>query len=463
MKHNDFDLLTDPIPRLLRRLAVPVGTGLFFNTMFNVVDTFYGGLISTQALAALSLAFPVFFLIIAVGAGISMGSAALLGHALGSGRREEAELYAAQAISFGIVHGLLLAVAGSVAAPILFKLLGATGEYQAMTVRYMRTLFCGTVFFVVNHVLNAILSATGDTRSFRNFLIGGFFLNLLLDPWLMYGWLGVPALGLAGIGWATVAIHLLGNAYLLTRAARTGLLSRHSWAQLLPRAEPFRRIAGQGFPASLNMLTVAVGIFVIIWYVGRFGKEAVAAFGIATRIEQIALLPAMGLNMATLTLVAQNFGARFPERVRQTVRTAMTAGTAIMAFGTPVIFLAAGPLMGLFSKDPTVVEVGTVYLRIEVFVFVAYVVIYVNNSALQGLQKPFFALWIGLLRQIAGPLLVFHLLAYRLGWGLLGIWWGIFLITWLAAGVSIYYTRRVVLTLCREAEAVLPSLDPNAV
>jgi Na+-driven multidrug efflux pump len=134
-----------------------------------------------------------------------------------------------------------------------------------------------------------------------------------------------------------------------------------------------------------------------------------------------------------------------------------------MAFGTPVIFLAAGPLMGLFSKDPTVVEVGTVYLRIEVFVFVAYVVIYVNNSALQGLQKPFFALWIGLLRQIAGPLLVFHLLAYRLGWGLLGIWWGIFLITWLAAGVSIYYTRRVVLTLCREAEAVLPSLDPNAV
>src|SRR5512138_980688 len=102
---------------MVRRLALPVGIGFFFNTMFNVVDTWYAGQISTEAVAAVSLSFPLFFLIIAVGSGISTGATALMGHALGAGRREEAELYASQTISFGLLHGLLLSLAGWLAAP----------------------------------------------------------------------------------------------------------------------------------------------------------------------------------------------------------------------------------------------------------------------------------------------------------------------------------------------------------
>lgn len=448
------DLLHDPIPRLLRNLAVPVGVGLFFNTMFNVVDTFYGGLISTRALAALSLSFPLFFIILAVGAGISMGATALIGHALGAGRRDEAELYAAQVLSFALGNALLLTAGGLLAAPAIFTLLGASGDYLELALAYMNVLFTGALFFIGNYALNAILNAAGDTHSFRNFLVAGFFLNLALDPWFLYGGAGLPRMGLAGIALATVAIQAGGNAYLLTRVRRTGLLSRRSWPLLRPRRAAFRRLFGQGFPAALNMLTVALGIFVITWFLGRFSKEAVAAYGIGTRIEQIVLLPAMGLNVATLSLVAQNYGAGQPERVRLALRTAIRAGLLLMVAGTVLVLAAAKPLLGLFTDDATVIAIGAVFLRIEALVLGAYVILYVNNSALQGLQRPAFALWIGLFRQLAAPVAVIWLLAFRLGWGLLGIWWGTFMITWLAAGISLLYTRRTVEVLCSEPLAV---------
>jgi putative MATE family efflux protein len=453
-----LDLLNQPISYLLRRLAVPVGTGFFFNTMFNVVDVYYGGRISTQALAALSLCFPMFFLIVALGAGLLMATTALIGHALGAGDRETAELYAAQAISFAQLHALLLMVIGLAAVPVVFGRMGASGPYLELAVAYARALFWGAPFFLGNYAFNAMLSASGDTRSFRNFLVGSFFLNLLFDPWFVYGGLGLPPLGLAGIAWATVLIQFCGNCYMLRRVVGTGLLTRRSWQLLLPRLGPFRRLFAQAIPASLNMLTVSLGIFVITWFVGRYGTAAVAAYGICTRIEQIVILPVMGLNVATLTLVAQNFGAGNFARVEETQRTALRAGLWLMTGGSLLVFFLAKYLLILFSRDPQVIAIGQVYLRITALVLGAYVILYINNAALQGLQKPAFALWIGLFRQIAAPLVAFQLLAIRLGFGLTGIWWGVFLVTWGAAVLSLLYTRHTLRIMGRETE-IIPAPD----
>jgi len=173
-------LTTEPIPKLVRRIAVPACVGYFFNTMYNVVDTYFAGLISTQALASLSLSLPVYFIIIATGTGVSTGATALIANAMGAGKREEAKLYAAQAVSFGILSALALTLFGLLVSPFLFRLLGATGEYLSMVLDYMNTLFLGTVFFMVLYMLNAVLNGQGETRPFRNFLIVGFFLNIAL-------------------------------------------------------------------------------------------------------------------------------------------------------------------------------------------------------------------------------------------------------------------------------------------
>jgi putative MATE family efflux protein len=446
---QEYDLLNQPIPKLIRQIAVPTSIGYFFNTMFNVVDTYWGGQVSTEALAALSLSFPVFFILIAVGAGISTGATALIGHALGAGNREEASHLAGQTISFGLLNGVLVTAVGLALAPWLFSLLGGTGTVLSYALSYIDAIFTGSIFFLVNFVQNAILNATGDTRSFRNFLVTGCILNFFLDPWFLYGGFGVPAMGVAGVAWATVLIQALGNVYLFARVKRTGLLDKFGWRELIPSRRAYLELFKQGFPSSLNMMTVGIGIFVITWFVARFGRDAVAAYGIATRIEQIALLPIMGLNVATLALVAQNYGAGHLERVTETFGKAVKAGVVLMSVGTAGIFICARPLLGLFTKDQAVIGIGVSYLRIEAFVLIAYVILYTSVSVLQGLKRPKFPLAIGLLRQIVLPLPVFYLLAVTMDWGLYGIWWGIFIVTWGAAFIALYFVGRSVNQLAR--------------
>ncbi|SNB45594.1 MATE family efflux transporter [Geobacter sp. DSM 9736] len=441
--NRSHDLLNDPIPQLLKTLAIPTSIGLFFNTMFNVVDTFFAGFVSTQALAALSLSFPIFFLIIAVGAGISSGATALIGHAVGAGDDTDARKMAVQALSFGLLHGILLTLVGRLVSPALLSLLGAADSYMEMALSYMDIIFAGSLFFIVNYVLNAILNATGDTRSFRNFLVAGFFLNLVLDPWFLFGGMGLPPLGLSGIAWATVIVQLCGNIYLFSRARRTGLLDDLAWRAIFPERRPYMSLARLGFPASLNMLTVAIGFFVITWFISRFGKDAVAAYGIGTRIEQVVLLPVMGMNIATLALVAQNSGARRMDRVREAVFTALKVGVGLMLVGTAAVYVAAEPLVGLFTRDEAVVRRGIELLRVESLVFPAYVILYTSVYALQGLKRPAFAVGIGFYRQFFGLLPFFYLFANHFGWGLKGVWWGIFVVTWSAAGIAVWYIRRV--------------------
>ena len=436
-------LITEPIPKLVRQIAIPASIGFFFNTMYNVVDTYFAGLISTQALASLSLSLPVFFIIIATGMGVSTGATALIANALGAGKREEARLYAVQAISFGILTALALTVLGLLISPFLFRVLGATGEYLSTVLDYMNTLFLGTVFFMVLYMLNAILNGQGETKPFRNFLIVGFFLNIGLDPWFLYGGFGVPAMGVVGIALATLVAQGVGCVYLAHKVLQTGLVSRHDLANALPRLEPFKEIARQGLPASVNMLTVGMGIFVITYFVSLFGKEAVAAYGSAMRIEQMALVPTIGLNIATLTLVAQNNGARLFHRVQEVLKTSLVYGAIVIALGAVAILIGAKQFMAFFTDDGAVLTMGATYLMIDALALYAYVILFVNVAALQGMKRPMFGLWIGLYRQIVAPFIVFWFLTKILGVGLLGIWWGVLAITWSAAVYSFFYTRRM--------------------
>ena len=439
---TDNGLTTKPIPGLIAQLAIPASIGMFFNTMYNVVDTYFSGLISTEAIAALSLSFPVFFVILAIGFGISTGTTALIANALGAGDEVEARLYAIQSVSFTIILSILLMVLGLFSAPFLFKILGAEGSYLAISLSYINIIFYGLVFFSLTFVLNAILTAQGDTKSFRNVLTMGFFLNLVLDPWFIYGGLGMPALGLAGVAWATIFIQLLSTLFMSMRVIRSGLFCKDCWGMFVPRRRYFMDIAAQGFPASLNTMTIAIGIFIITWYLSRFGQNTVAAYGIATRVDQIALLPIMGLTTATLTLVGQNNGAGLYDRCVTAFQKALLYGTLVTTVSMIIVLCAPRAIMQIFTGDQAVVDIGAFYLRISAFIYWAYIILFVSVAALQGLKKPMYAIWIGLYRQIVAPAVAFYILAYLLGMGLIGIWWGIFLVTWSATIFTLYYVRR---------------------
>lgn len=448
--NTNNELITQPIPRLIARIAIPAGTGMFFNTMFNVVDTYFSGLISTEAIAALSLSFPVFFVILSFGFGISTGTTALIANAMGARDLAKARYYAIQSVSFTILLSMVLMVLGLSSAPFLFGVLGAKESYLAISLAYIDVIFYGLIFFTLTFVFNAILTAQGDTKSFRNVLILGFFLNLLFDPWFIYGGFGLPAMGLAGVAWATILIQFFSALFMGMRVIRSDLICQECWAMFSPRRHFFGAIAKQGFPASLNTMSVAIGIFIITWFLSRFGQAAVAAYGIATRVDQIALLPIMGLNTATLTLVGQNNGAALYQRCREAYHKALMYGIVLITGSMIIVFSVPGPIMQFFTTDTAVVAIGAHYLRISVFIYWAYIILFVAVAALQGLKRPFYALWIGLYRQIVAPAAVFYTLAYLLGMGLNGIWWGIFIVTWSATIFTLFYVRATMKTMFRD-------------
>ena len=415
---------------------------MFFQTMYNVVDTFCAGWLGTEALAALSISFPIFFLAVAVGSGVSQGTTALLANALGRGDEGEARRAFAQAITFILMVSVVLTVLGLLFAPSLFRILGAEGRYLKTSLGYMNVIIVGTVFLLLPMVLNSALNSAGEARPFRNFLICGCFANLLLNPLFILGWFGLPKLGTAVIGLATVLVQIGGCIYLGMRVASRDVYSKLHPAGFRPDIGTLRQIAGQAVPAALNMLTIAVGIFIVTWFVKSFGQDVVAAIGIATRLEQIALMPVIGLNFAVLSIVGQNHGAGKHDRVREAWFTNLRFGVAIMVLGGLFVWLLRKPAMLLFTDDPAVVDHGTNYLLCAALTLAAYPILFVTTFAMQGIKRPGFGVWMGLYRQLCAPFVVFHLLAVTLGWGAWGVWWCICLISWSAAAFCIAYGWR---------------------
>ncbi len=438
----DASLTRGPIRKHMLRIAIPMSIGMFFNTMFNVVDTFYAGKLGTESLAGMSVSFSVFFILTAFVSGIGTGVSALLANAIGRQDQAKVDQYTINGLFLTLAASLFLSVVGFLFSPYLLGLLGAEGEALSEGTRYVRGIYAGTVFFGINSTLNAFLSARGWTKPYRNFLIFGFFLNLLLDPLFIFGWLGMPRLGTLGVAIATVIVQMVGNVYLAykVRCLLNLRLTRTSW-KLLGVARQIEILA-QGVPAALNMLTIAIGVFVINLFIYRFGNDAsTAGYGAAMRLEQMALLPALGLNSATLTLTGQNYGAGKLDRVRETFFTAMRIGVAIMTIGMVLIYPFAPFFIGLFNDDPLVIAEGTRYLRIEFLAFNAYIIINVCLSVLQGLKKPRYAVWVGVYRQLAMPLILFNFLGITMGLGLVGVWWGIIVTTWTGALGMLLLTR----------------------
>lgn len=444
------DLCRDPVSRLVRAIALPAAVGYFFHTFFNIVDTFWAGRISTQAVAALSLAFPAYFVIMSVGSGLATGATALVGTALGAGRIAEARRLSAQALGLSLAAGLAVAGVGLLLSPFIFTAMGASGAYLDDCLAYMNPMFAAAPFFVELAMLNALLSTRGETRPFRNFLVAGSLANVGLDPWFMNGGLGLPAMGLPGIALSTVLVQAVGVAYLAWRTARAGLIDRDVVRLARPNLADWRAVSAQGVPAGLNTATVGLGIGIITAFLADFGQVPVAAYVIASRIEQVALLPTMALNVAILALTAQSRGAGLIGRIRETVTVCLKVGGLIMAGAGVLIFALAPRLMGLFTPDPTVVAAGAGYLRIAAFVLYAYVILFAMVSFMQGAKRPMFAVWMGLARQIVAPAAVFTLVTKVLGGGVTAIWWAIAGVVWSAAFVSLWVGRRALARLERE-------------
>ena len=435
MRKNSQTLTTQSIPTLIKQLAIPASIGMFFNTMYNVVDTFYAGLISTQAISALTLSFMIFFLIIGFGYGFSSAITALLGNAFGKKKYKLATIYAHKGLIFVPLIGVILSLIGYFFAPSLFILLGAKEDYLNLSLEYINPILFGSVFFMFNFSLNSILVATGDTKTYRNSLIFGFFANLVLNPLLMYGFLFIPAMGLSGIAIATVLIQIINMGYLLYKVLQTKLIHFEKLDYFSPNFKVYKQFLNQGIPSSLNMLTMGIGSLILTYFVSHYGVNAVAGYGIGFRVEQLMLLPALGLSTAVLALVSNNYGAKRYDRVIETMKVSLKYGFIISTFGIIILTLLGKVIISLFDSNPIVVNFGISYLLIEIWIFYAYIVLFVCVSTLQAIKKP--------------KMIISYLIVKYFELDYIYLWFGILFMIYSAAIFAYFYTNNLLKKICK--------------
>ena len=442
-------LLKEDIPSLLKSIAIPASTGMFFNTMYNVVDTFYAGLISTEAIAAMSLSFMIFFMIIGLGYGFSSAITALIGNSFGRKKNHLATIYAHKGILFMQVLAICLMFVGFIISPYLFKLLGAAGYYLEIANAYISVILAGTVFFMSNFALNAILVARGDTKTYRNTLIFGFFANLILNPLFIYGFLFVPAMGIEGIALATVLIQIINMFYMLYKVMQTKMIHFNDLKYFLPHRKIYKDFMRQGLPSSLNMLTMAFGSIILTYFVSHYGVKAVAGYGIGFRVEQLMLLPALGLSTAVLSLVSNNYGAKQYDRVNLIVKKALQYGFTIATFGIAFLYILGEFIIKQFDKDLDVVAFGFDYILVEVWIFYAYVILFVCISTLQAIKQPKMIFYIGLYRQIFAKFIVSFIIVKYFELDYIYLFVGMFFMIYSAAIFGYFYTKFKLKELCK--------------
>jgi putative MATE family efflux protein len=437
----DIDLTKGNIRNHFKTIAIPASVGFLFNTFYNVIDSFYAGQLGTESLAGMAISFPIFFLVLSISSGLGNSATSLSAIALGEKNKPLFHAIAKNTVFLGIIMGIVIPLLSPIYLPFLFGLTGANETVLGIGQEYTYTILIGGIFFIMNNIFSGMLNAQGITKPFRNFLIIGFLLNIILDPMFMYGWLFFPALGVQGVALATVVIQAFGNIYLFYKLHQSNAFTTSIFMKAKIKLTEIKDILAQGIPATLNMATIALGVFIINYFVVLYaGEETVAAYGVALRIEQIALIPTIGLNVAVLSLIGQNYGARQIERIYESRKQGMIIGVIIMLIGTVVIFPLAPYLIRIFDTNPDVVGAGTLYLRIEAVAFTTYVFINMNVSTLQGIKKPRFAIILGIYRQII-PIAIFYLLGTTFNMGILGVWWGIVLINWSAVVISFVYTN----------------------
>ena len=425
MKHS-HDLTTGPLALHYRKLAVPAAIGMVFSTLYNVVDVFFAGLIGTDAQAGLAISFQAFFIFVTVGFGLSAAMTALVGNAIGRKDDDEASRIALQGVSFAGLSAIILLVAAFAFAPSLLKLISTDGAYRDAGLRYMMILILSLPSFVIAYGLNGILQASGDTVSMQRALIGAFFVNLGLNPILVFG---IPPIfdgfGFNGIAAATVISQSGVMLYIARQVWRCGLCRNHKLRALIPDLVIYRLIFFQLLPTTFTMLVMFSAGFIVQIYLKEFGPAAVAAYGVALRVEQLFLLPVFGLTGALLPIASQNFGAGEVVRVREALFTCWKFGWIFMFIACPILFFAAPLLMRSFTPDPAVIDIGVSYLRVDGFILPIYMMLFAINSFLQALKKPIWTLVIGIYRQAFGVAFFSYLYAFVFGFGVIGVWFGI--------------------------------------
>ena len=446
MTNESINLKNDNIYSLFAKIAIPSSIGTIFQNLYSVVDSIFAGkMISESALAAIGQIFPIYFIIIALGIGLSIGTTSLIANSIGENNLDMSGKIFSQSFILSIFISIFVTTIGIYFSSSLISFINNDIATLELSLKYINIIFFGSIFIFLLMSVNSSLSAQGDTKSYRNVLIFSFFLNIILNPILISGkffsYQIIQPLGIEGIAYATIISQFIGIFYLFIKLKRTQIYKYIKFT-IFPKFNIIKSILSQGIPASIGMMMIAVGSYILIYFVGFFGVEAIAGYTSAGRYEQLFFLPLLGLSTATVTIVGQNFGAKQYKRVLETYKKGISLGVIILLILGLIIFLTAEIAMNLFTDNETVIKYGSDYLKISSVMFPAFPFFFIGNATFQGLKRAIIVMYMAIMRFVLIPFIMIYIIFLNIGENYNYIFFALAGMHWTIGLIYFYYCNK---------------------
>ena len=418
------DYTQGSILKALIQLSIPLILTNVLQTAYNLTDTFWVGRLGSSAVAAVSLSFPIIFVMISLGMGIAIAGSILAAQQKGAKNHKMINHIATQTMVAVFIFSVFLASIGYFLSPFLIKIMKVDPGVYQQAVSYLKVSFLGMPFLFLFMVFQSMMRSIGEVKLPFYVVLSTVLLNLVLDPLFIFGYDKiVPGFGVSGAAYASIGTQLLAaliGLYILIRGNKGIKIDLHNYS---PDTKLLKKMIRMGIPVSIEQVSRSLGIFAMIMLVTAFGTLALASYGIGSRILSFVIIPAFGLGMATSTLVGQNIGAGKQDRVKKTIKLSLNIAFGVMSFFGLLFFIFAADIARFFiPKDPDAIKESAIFIKHIAVSFGFMGILIVLVGAFRGAGKTkismlltLFSVWI-----LRFPLAYF--LSKYTSMGLRGIW-----------------------------------------
>jgi putative MATE family efflux protein len=414
------DLTTGSERKLILKFAAPMLLGNVFQQLFSVVDSIVvGKFIGKQALAAVGASFPVIFIMVSLIIGLVMGTTVVISQYFGAKDFVKVRRAIDTMYIYTTLAGLLTTIIGLIISEPLLRMLDLPEEVMPQALQYLRIYLSGNIIFFGYNGTSAVLRGLGDSKTPLYFLIIATLANIVL----VILFVAVFHWGVAGAAYATLIANGIAYALAIFWLNRTHKLIRIAIGGLHFDRETFRQSIAIGLPTGIQQTLVALGALALLGIVNKFGTDVIAGYSVASRLDAIAVIPAMSFSQALSTFVGQNIGANKPERIKSGLIATVRMSGIVTIITTLVIIFSAHLLMMLFSNDPEVIRLGDQYLTIVSSFYIFFTLMFVYTGLMRGAGDTLIPMFISLLSLWLIRIPMAWILSRKIGET--GIWWSI--------------------------------------
>ncbi len=379
------DLTIGSIPKHLINFSLPMLMGNMLQSGYSIINMIWvGHIVGAGGLGATAVSFPIMFILIGIAAGVSMATAVLVAQFYGARKMDQVKMVVDNSVYLQLTLSTVLITSMILSTNFLLKLMDTPPEIFSMASSYLKISLSGIIFLYLSFTISQILRGLGDTVRPLMFMGAGVILNAILDPFLIMGIFPFPKLGLNGAALASVVSQAVSLTIALTYLNRKSHLVAIHFRRLRFDRHITWLIARIGFPSTVEQCLISVGSAFVTKYVNFFGPSAIAAFGAGSRIDMVAMMPAIAIGMAATALTGQNLGARKPERVKEIFKWALLVGTSIS--GLVAVFALTFPrlILSMFTHNEAVLAIGVQYLRVVAPCYFLFALIFVSMGVVNG-------------------------------------------------------------------------------